>query len=303
MQQPLQDLERQLRDYNRNLTAVFSILTDGKFWRFYLSQSGGDFSGKCFKVLNLQEDELDDIEEHLMTFLSKVEIASGRAETEAKNYLRKNQKQRIMNDCLPEARRIINQPPYPNLPNALVKLVHENGIDISIDEALQFINLEMASSPSTHAPAVVHVSDNLDKQTIRSVNTPMQIQRQAFPPDNPPSLKHTKYEIGFWGQHNASNWNALLNAAIRAAIQNGMTPQEIRTGTTVNLYEGVRTDAGYHQIQGTNISIQGMNADYSYRNAYYLAKKMGVELKVQFCWHDKDGAIHPGLPGVIHYVP
>ena len=28
-------IERQLRDYNRNNTAMFTILTDGQTWRFY----------------------------------------------------------------------------------------------------------------------------------------------------------------------------------------------------------------------------------------------------------------------------
>ena len=41
-------IEQQLRDYNRNNTAQFSIITDGRKWRFYYSQTGGEFSHKCF---------------------------------------------------------------------------------------------------------------------------------------------------------------------------------------------------------------------------------------------------------------
>ena len=33
------DIERQLRDYNRNNTAMFSVMTDGQNWRFYYSRS------------------------------------------------------------------------------------------------------------------------------------------------------------------------------------------------------------------------------------------------------------------------
>ncbi len=44
--QRLQDIERQLRGYNRDNTAMFAIITDGREWRFYLSQTGGEFSKK-----------------------------------------------------------------------------------------------------------------------------------------------------------------------------------------------------------------------------------------------------------------
>ena len=51
-------IERQMRDYNRNNTALFSIITDGRKWRFYFSQTGGEFSQKCFKTLDILEDSI-----------------------------------------------------------------------------------------------------------------------------------------------------------------------------------------------------------------------------------------------------
>ena len=88
----LASIEKQLRDYNRNNTALFSIITDGKMWRFYLSQTGGEFAQKCFKVINIQDDDTDDLEIMFTYFLSKEEIASGSAEQEANNYLQLNQR-------------------------------------------------------------------------------------------------------------------------------------------------------------------------------------------------------------------
>ncbi len=63
--------EVQLRDYNRNNTAPFSIITDGRKWRFYYSQTGGEFSQKCFKVIDLLDDAIADIALSLYAFLSK----------------------------------------------------------------------------------------------------------------------------------------------------------------------------------------------------------------------------------------
>jgi hypothetical protein len=53
--------------------------------------------------------------------------------------LQKNQKQQTAEDCLPEARRKISEPPYPSLPIALVSLVCEKGFSITQDEAVKFI--------------------------------------------------------------------------------------------------------------------------------------------------------------------
>jgi len=131
--------ERQLRDYNRNLTAMFSVITDGRKWRFYYSQAGGEFSQKCFKTIDLLEDDQDDIEIFLRAFLSKSEIVSGKAEQEARNYLQFTLKQRAMDTALPQARRMVDLPPFPSLPQALIERVAIVGHKISTEEASEFI--------------------------------------------------------------------------------------------------------------------------------------------------------------------
>ncbi len=119
----LSDTERQLRNYNRNQTALFSIITDGRKWQFYYSQTGGEFSKKCFKTIDILAQDPEDIELSFLLFLSKEEINSGRAKCEAEKYLKLSQEQRVMEDSLPEAKRLIQEPPYPSLPDCLVSLV------------------------------------------------------------------------------------------------------------------------------------------------------------------------------------
>ncbi len=131
--------EVQLRDYNRNNTAPFSIITDGQKWRFYYSQTGGEFSQKCFKDIDLLADDIDDIELSLDAFLSKEEIRSGKARNEAETYLRLSQKQRVMEDAFPQARRQILEPPFPSLPEALIKIVEKEGYTVSNKEASRFV--------------------------------------------------------------------------------------------------------------------------------------------------------------------
>lgn len=134
------DIERQLRDYNRNLTALFCVITDGNIWRFYYSQTGGEFSQKCFREINILEDQIDDIELNFDAFLSKEEIISGRAKNEAENYLRLNQKQKLMSSLLTKARQKVDSSPYPSLPDALIELMKDAGFQITKEEAIKFIN-------------------------------------------------------------------------------------------------------------------------------------------------------------------
>lgn len=148
--------EIQLRDYNRNNTALFSIITDGKLWRFYYSQAGGEFSQKCFKVLDLQNDDLEDIELSLYAFLSKEEINNGNAKNEAETYLRLSQKQRAMEDVLPQARRLVLEPPFPSLPQAIVELVKKFRIIVTIEEASKFIEKQsQKKSPEIKPPSPI----------------------------------------------------------------------------------------------------------------------------------------------------
>jgi len=165
-------IERQLRDYNRNLTAMFSIMTDGRKWRFYYSQAGGEFSQKCFKTIDLFEDDLEDVEMFFMAFLAKSEIANGGAEKDARTYLQLSLKQRAMDDALPQARRMIDQSPFPSLPEALVERVAAAGFQITREEATEFIqNYKPLDSP---------LPPSMPRQDVRQVDD---LPKRASEPD------------------------------------------------------------------------------------------------------------------------
>ncbi len=131
-------IEQQLRDYNRNNTAQFSIITEGQKWRFYYSQTGGEFSQKCFKVIDIIQNDLSDVVNSLTLFLSKDEILSGNSKKEAERLLKLNQKQRALEDALPRAKRMISEYPFPSLPQALVEIASKLGFTITEEEAKEF---------------------------------------------------------------------------------------------------------------------------------------------------------------------
>lgn len=153
----LNKCEIQLRDYNRNNTALFSIITDGQIWRFYFSQTGGEFSKKCFKVLDLLDDDLEDVELSFYAFLSKEEIQSGKAKNEAETYLKLNQKQRAMEDALPEARRLVLEPPFPSLLQAIIGLVKKAGFSVSEEEVRRFVKTQNSKKPKEEKTGTVSI--------------------------------------------------------------------------------------------------------------------------------------------------
>jgi len=184
--------EVQLRDYNRNNTAPFSIITDGREWRFYYSQTGGEFSQKCFKVLDILKDDIDDIELSFYAFLSKEEIRSGKARNEAETYLKLSQKQRAMEDAFPQARRQILEPPFPSLPEALIKIVEKHGYTVSIDEANRFVKRQGTKKQKTESPKVAIPVKKPIRKTQKSTSGFTGKKVSAF------KFNNQTYEVRFW---------------------------------------------------------------------------------------------------------
>lgn len=144
-------VERQLRDYNRDHTALFTVITDGRHWRFYFSFTSGEFQDKLFCKFDLQEDALDEIAGYLDTFLHRDNILNRSARRKAEAYLMLSKKERAMNEVLPDAQKLVSQPPFPSLPAALVQLLAAKMLTITPAEAQAFLTgmaLAAAGAPT-----------------------------------------------------------------------------------------------------------------------------------------------------------
>ena len=293
----LPDFERQLRDYNRNNTAVVTILTDGQLWRFYYSQTGGEFRSKKVDEFDLRKDNLDDIAGKLQTFLGKNEIASGKTREAAEKIVQLSKKDQVLREALPEARRLTNQPPFPRLPDSLVQLVAKHGFQVSCAEAESFI-ASFQEEPEVTSQATERKPE---KEYIQDRHTGP--QSQAFRADQPPDLRHTSFMEGHLGNKPAASWNELLDAGIRAAIDRGEPVSEIRRRSGANMEEGRRSDRGFHQISGTRVSVQRVQSDRAWVIALKIAQWMRLPITARFRWQDKDEAAHPGQEGVLKWAP
>ncbi|MDO7846662.1 DUF4357 domain-containing protein [Hymenobacter sp. M29] len=132
-------VERQLRDYNRDHTALFTIITDGRHWRFYFSFTSGEFKDKLFCKFDLQQDGLEEIAGYLETFLLRENIENHSARQKAEAYLMLGKKERAMQDVLPDAQKLVSLPPFPSLPEAMVQLLAAKVLIVTPAEAQAFL--------------------------------------------------------------------------------------------------------------------------------------------------------------------
>ncbi len=214
-------VEKQLRNYCRDNTALFAIMTDGEKWRFYYPQTAGEFSQKCFKILDLLNDDLEELEEGFRLFLSKKSIESGDAKREAEDYLQLNQKQRAMEDAIAIAKKTIQEPPYPRMTEAIVQIVALNGIHISEEEAEAYLNDISVKSKNT--PKIqVAVNNSIPNITpIRSGNLSSSVlQPSDFARKTPTRVFviDTWYPVQSWQKVKETTYQVILDKLIGANL-------------------------------------------------------------------------------------
>lgn len=143
----LPNVEIQLRDYNRDNTAVFTIITDGQNWRFYFSQTGGEFADKCYRKVDLINDDPQEIEDNFLNLLSKEKIDNGEARKIAEQYLELTGKRRAIESSLPEANRRIELDPTLSRVQAIKIVMEEDEYSVTEEEILQHLRERVSSEP------------------------------------------------------------------------------------------------------------------------------------------------------------
>jgi len=127
----LLEMEKQLRNYNRDNSARFAILTDGIKWRFYFSLTNGEFSKKKFKEFDLINSNKDEVIEAFEIFLSKKSLLSGTAIASAEEQLNLSRRERIIIESIHQATELFNQDPSLSKIAALIAVVEKKGYEVS----------------------------------------------------------------------------------------------------------------------------------------------------------------------------
>ncbi len=184
---------------------------------------------------------------------------------------------------------MINEPPYPRLPEAIVKLMADHNQTITFRDAEAFIK-NKGKPPSTPAnPPSDEVPENI-----------LANEKKKFDPNQPPNLYFTKIISAKVENQSASNWNDLLRSATTIAFQHGWSVDKVAE-LGIPIVPGHKTDSGYTPIPNTNASIQNVDANKAFRFTFLLAQKLRLSIKVSFKWRDKEGAAYPGQEGLLEW--
>ena len=276
--QALHKIEEQVRDYNRNNTALFSIITDGQKWRFYYSQPGGEFHQKCFKHFDFLADEMESIENILTTFLTKESIL-GDAENEAKKYLRLSSLQKAIQDCSHEADRLTQRPPFPRKPEAVVQLLKEQWPGLTEEDAAKHLASTDVSPPNNY-PTPPKPAPQLGGQVAYGSRWDARVDGLGVV-----HLKHTEVRVTILGDK-IKGWSTAVQQAVVIALEKGQTVDSLKN-QLAGFEEGRLSGGRYSQIPGHNASLRYLTAGEAYKALSQLAKILRCKMDLEITYRGK----------------
>ncbi|MGD0191400.1 MAG: hypothetical protein ABSD74_11720 [Rhizomicrobium sp.] len=162
-----------------------------------------------------------------------------------------------------------------------------------------------------HAEPLVDNSDSLLNRILdvyeqnasppRRPSTQITDSPRVFSVSSPPNLLHTKVLSAKINGVALSkpNWNKLLVELVRRAKGKLSIPADAKKFVIVNFVRGKKEDEGYRYVPEIGISVQGQDSNSAWRGASHLAQQLGIPVEVEFMWRMKEGALHPGLIGIL----
>lgn len=128
----------------------------------------------------------------------------------------------------------------------------------------------------------------------------------AFDPSAPPNLTHTKVLSAHFNRvklpREDTNWNGLLNEAIRVARNHAKSDDELRRVLLANFITGKKEDEGYRYLADINLSVQGQDANSAWKATFNIARLLKIPFEIIFTWRLKPEASHPGVIGRFVYT-
>ncbi|WP_156419629.1 MULTISPECIES: T4SS efffector SepA family protein [unclassified Sphingopyxis] len=127
----------------------------------------------------------------------------------------------------------------------------------------------------------------------------------TFDPIKAPSLKYTTLKsASVNGEVFKSHffWNSVLEAVICEAAKGGASAGEISSSMQTPTAQHASDGPGYKFIPEAGISFQQLNSDRAWAETARVARKFGVNVKVQWFWQDKPQAFAPEKVGEMEVV-
>ena len=119
------------------------------------------------------------------------------------------------------------------------------------------------------------------------------------------SLKHTRVTKAIINSVELTkpNWNKITNLAHEIAVEiHGVSPELLHKTSLSNTDRRNISERGFKHLEKAGISVQQIEANLAWRNAFHLFEKLDIPVDVHFEWHDKQEAAYPGKKGRLTWV-
>ena len=282
----LENHQEQLLDYSFKEGVDLAILTNGIEWWFYLPLKKGAWNDRKFYTIDIRKQEIEHIVDKFGLLLSQQNVKSGKAVQHAESILKSSQREKILEERLPEAwNKVIKNAVSPD--SLLVDLLAETaeevcGFKLESDEILRFIRdhykkwilspeLKQEAAPTTTRPIATR-KPRTEKQTEGS-------KRMQIGDDNY-ELKY-KYEILV----NTANW--LID---NGHLKSSECPVKLTSRAKIyfiNRMPERAPDLKFWRPQKlkNGLFIEADRSDIAIENAQKLLKKYGYDpemLKIEY---------------------
>jgi hypothetical protein len=117
----------------------------------------------------------------------------------------------------------------------------------------------------------------------------------------PGSLFHASILDGNFGATHVFSWRELIDCAVKTASEKGIPLPEL--GGIARVQDHDPGIGYFHQIEGTNLWLPGMDSNQCWQRSLRLAQRTNTDIKVLVEWEDKEGAAHLGEKAVLRWSP
>ena len=172
-----------------------------------------------------------------------------------------------------------------------------------------FKRLQKLATPLVDTPASV-IGKLLDRyENSPSVKTKINndlkkhINEIKLNPESPGDLSHTKIISARFGIESIKNWKELVIAAHKWAIENTNDFHQVQSISISNISDKELSENGFRFHPEVGFSMQGENANQSWKSALKLAQYFKKEIEISFMWRMNNKATHPGSKGYLYWCP
>jgi hypothetical protein len=179
----------------------------------------------------------------------------------------------------------------------------------SFDDAL-FARLQKHAIPlvDTLGDVISRALDALEQteEKAGAGSADSDISHKKYDGQNPPNLTHTSLlamSVGGKLVLKGVSWNGLMVEVIRTAGKQGWSGDKLLALMEVPAEIGESNHYSYTFVSEANLSVQGQNANRAWKQAYRIAKEVGLPIQASWVWQHKPHASEPGVKGQMSYRP